>query len=114
MIVEERIYTLQPGKTGEYIKTYEQEGLAIQKPILGRMVGYYFTEIGALNLLIHMWAYEDLAERDARRAVLVADARWQAYITKVQPFLLQQENRILKPAPFFAATLDAIAQVAQR
>jgi len=37
MIVEERIYTLQPGTTAEYLRLYEAEGMAIQVPILGRM-----------------------------------------------------------------------------
>lgn len=78
MIVEERIYTLHPGQAGAYLKAYEAEGMAIQKPILGRMVGYYQTEFGTLNQVIHMWAYEDLAERAERRARLAADARWQA------------------------------------
>src|SRR6185437_2020357 len=34
MIVEERIYTVQPGKAGEYAKLMETEGIAIQEPIL--------------------------------------------------------------------------------
>ncbi len=41
MIVEERIYTLQPGTAGAYLKAYEDEGMAIQKPILERLVGCY-------------------------------------------------------------------------
>ncbi len=100
MIVEERIYTCHPGKAAPYIRHYEQEGLAIQRPILGRMVGYFTTELGPLNQIVHMWAYEDMAERAQRRARLAADPGWQAYILKVQPFVLHQENKILVPAPF--------------
>ena len=33
MIVEERIYTLVPGKTGEYFKNYEEFGLPVQLPL---------------------------------------------------------------------------------
>jgi hypothetical protein len=47
-----------------------------------------------------MWAYEDLADRAARRATLLSDPRWKAYSAKVTPLLLNQENRILVPAPF--------------
>ena len=43
MIVEERIYTLHPGKVPEYMKLYEEEGRAAQEPILGKMVGWYYT-----------------------------------------------------------------------
>ncbi len=45
MIVEERIYSLEVGTATEYLRLYEAEGLAIQRPILGRMVGYFSTEI---------------------------------------------------------------------
>ena len=100
MIVEERIYTALPGKAQEYVRMYTEEGLAIQRPILGNLVGYFTSEIGTLNQIIHMWAYEDLADRAARRATLLADPRWKAYSAKVTPLLLSQENRILVPASF--------------
>ncbi len=100
MVVEERIYTLQPGQAPAYIRLYEAEGMAIQKPILGRMVGYYSTEFGPLNQVIHLWAYESLAEREERRARLLADERWQAYAAKVRPMVINQENKLLNPAPF--------------
>jgi hypothetical protein len=100
MFVEMRTYTLYPGKVGPYLQLYESEGLAIQKPILGRMVGYYSTEIGTLNQIVHMWAYEDLKERAERRAKLQADPRWQEYIKKTGPLLMTQETKILNPAPF--------------
>lgn len=100
MIVEERIYTLQAGQAGAYLKLYEAEGMAIQKPILGRLVGYYSTEFGPLNQVIHLWAYESLEERTERRGRLLADERWQAYVAKVRPMVLTQENKLLVPAPF--------------
>jgi hypothetical protein len=108
MIVEERIYTLKPGKAPEYLRLYEQEGLAIQRPILGNLVGYYSTEIGPLNTVVHMWAYEDLADRTRRRALLTADARWLAYVPKTSPLVEYQENRILNTAPFFEPMLRAM------
>jgi hypothetical protein len=104
MIVEERIYTLQAGQAGAYVAAYEAEGMAIQKPILGRMVGYYTTEFGSLNQVIHQWAYEDLAERTERRARLLADPAWKAYSAKVRPMVLTQENKLLLPAPFLCVT----------
>jgi len=100
MIVEERIYTLHPGTIGEYLKLYEQEGLAIQKPILGNMVGYFHTEAGPLNQIIHMWGYDSFEDRMARRAKLQADPGWKAYVAKIVPFIRTQENKLLIPAPF--------------
>ncbi|MEJ8573148.1 NIPSNAP family protein [Microbaculum marinum] len=100
MIVEERIYTIRIGKLKPYLETYEKYGLPVQTRILPRMVGYFTTEIGPLHTVVHMWAYEDLAERDRRRAELVADPDWQAYLAKAGDFIERQENRILIPTSF--------------
>ena len=70
MIVEQRTYTLFPGKTLEYLRLYESEGMAIQTRILGRLVGYFTTEIGPLNQIIHMWGYDSFEERARRRALV--------------------------------------------
>lgn len=100
MIVEERIYTCHCGKAQQYVQLYDAEGFAIQRPILGHLVGYFTTEIGTLNQLVHLWAYESLEDRATRRARLLADPAWRAYAAKVQPLVLTQENRILVPARF--------------
>lgn len=100
MIVEQRTYTLQIGAAPKYLKVYEAEGLLVQREILGRMVGYFTTDIGPLHQIVHMWAYKDYAERSERRAKLLADPRWQAYVPKIRDFQISQENKILIPAPF--------------
>lgn len=104
MLVEMRTYTTHPGKLGEYLALYEAEGLAVQKRVLGRMVGYYRSEIGALNQVVHLWAYTDLVERAQRRQVLLADPDFKAYVRKMLPLLVSQESRVLTPAPFFTPT----------
>ena len=100
MIIEERIYTCYSGQAKRYVEMYAAEGLAIQRPILGNLVGYFTTEIGPLNQVVHMWAYESMADRAERRSRLLADVAWQTYAAKVQPLLLTQENKILIPASF--------------
>ena len=97
MIVEERIYTIKIGKLKAYLDLYEAEGMPVQTRILPRMVGYFTTEIGPLHTVVHMWAYENLAERDEKRAELMRDPDWQRYISKIAEFIERQENRILIP-----------------
>ena len=100
MIVEERIYTLHPGKVAEMMKLYGEEGLPLQERYLGKFIGYFSTETGNLNQVVFMWGYESLDDRSARRERLAQDPEWQRYLKKVLPLIVTQENRILKPAPF--------------
>jgi hypothetical protein len=100
MIVEERIYTVEIGKAGEYSKLMESEGIAIQEPILGKLFGYFSTEFGPLNQVIHMWAYDSFEERARRRKQLMADKRWLDFLVKLRPLIKGQENKLLVPMPF--------------
>ena len=100
MLVEERTYTCHCGKARQYVKMYEAEGLAIQRPILGNLLGYFISEIGELNQVVHLWAYESLEDRAERRRTLLGNEAWKAYAAKVQPLVIKQEDRILVPAPF--------------
>ena len=101
MIVEQRTYTLHPGQHLKYLDTYEKEGLEIQRPILGNLVGYFFTDIGPLNQIVHMWGYESLDDRFQRRKQLQASPEWQSYAKQMRPLVAKVENKLLVPAPFF-------------
>jgi hypothetical protein len=105
MYVEERTYTLQIGKTAEYFKNYEEYGLPVQLKHLPHLVGYYFTEIGELNQVIHLWAYDSLDQREKCRAAMQGDPGWQTYLTKNRPLMVSQESRVMKCAPFFLERL---------
>ena len=100
MIVEERCYPLKPGTVPLYYKDYDPRGLQIQTRILGRLIGYFHTEIGELNQVVHLWGYESLAERERRRALLAADPEWQEYLKNSPDIVVKMVSRILVPAPF--------------
>jgi hypothetical protein len=100
MIVEERTYTVKPGTVRQYYDDYNPRGLNIQERILGNLIGYFHTEIGELNKIVHLWGYESLAEREKRRAALAADPEWLAYLQQAPDIIVAMESRILVPAPF--------------
>lgn len=107
MIVEMRTYALHPGQQPAFLALMEREGIAIERRILGRMLGFYTCEIGTLNQVVHLWGYESYEERQQRRARLTASAEWCAFVPKVLPMIRDMENKILTPAPFAAVeTLD--------
>lgn len=105
MFIEERMYTLYPGKVDEYFRHYETHGMPAQLRHLPYMLGYYATEVGVQNMVVHMWAYDDLNQRTRCREALFADPDWQSYRPKIHPLMRHMETRIMKAAPFFIERL---------
>jgi hypothetical protein len=100
VIYEMRTYRMKVGTVPAYLRLVEDEGIAVQRSHLGQLVGYFFSDIGPLNEIVHVWAYADLNDREARRAKLAADPRWQDFLPKIQALIEVMDNKILKPAAF--------------
>ncbi len=98
MIIDYRAYTLHSGMVGPFMELFENEGLAPQQRICGNFLGLYRTEVGNINQIIMMFAYEDLNERKRRRDQLYKDPAFAAYLSKVRPMLKDQEVRLLVPS----------------
>lgn len=100
MILDERTYTIEPAHVGTYLKLYVDEGMAIQVSHLGTLVGWFTQDIGTVNDVVHIWQYDDLADRERRRAAMEADPAWQAFRTKAASLVQTMRSRILKPTWF--------------
>ena len=72
----------------------------LQVRILGNMIGYFTSEIGPLNQIVHLWGYDTLDERSRRRRVLAETAEWKAFLAKVLPLIVAMESKILVPTAF--------------
>lgn len=101
MIVDIRTYTLQPGTLGAYLKLYGSEGWPVQNRYLPECLGYYIVEVGVQNRVVHLWKYADIAERAKRRAGMESDPAWTAYRAKSATVMYTQENKIMRPVPFW-------------
>jgi hypothetical protein len=99
MVIDFRAYTLRSGTAQRFMELFEREGLEPQERILGNFMGLYRTEIGNINQIVMMFAYDDAGERERRRAKLYRDPAFQSYLAKVRELLLDQEVRLLVPAP---------------
>lgn len=98
MIHELRTYTLKPGSAPEVAKNAGEVGRAIRGDNFGKLEGYWITEIGALNQVMHLWSYKDLNERARLRAALGKNDRWvNEYIPLIRPHLVRQDIRLLNP-----------------
>ena len=99
-IFELRTYEVIPGKMAEIIELYRSEGWAAVSAHPPKLVGYFTGDIGALNELIHIWKFDDDADRRAFWAALFADEHFLAFAQKVRPLVASQENKLLMAAPW--------------
>lgn len=97
-LVEQRIYTLVPGGTAEYVRVYEECGRAVQERILGNLLGYYTRDVGELNQLIYLWGFDSMEERANRRERLQADPEFKVFRGRIRHLMVRQENSLLVPA----------------
>jgi hypothetical protein len=96
MIYELRTYTVKPGTLGDMVKAASTVSREIRKDEYGKLEGYWSTEIGQLNQVMHMWSYGDYKERAKLRAELSKNPRWTGeYLPLIRPLLLRQDVRLL-------------------
>src|SRR6188472_1853712 len=94
MIYEMRTYDLKPRALPEVIKRF---GEAYEKrKKLSPLAAFWYTEIGPLNQVIHVWPYADLAERTRIRAAAVAGGDWPP---KIGEFIVSMRAEIMQPWP---------------
>jgi hypothetical protein len=102
MIHELRTYTLHPGKLGQYLDHVANLAVPIRGDRFGKLLGYWSTELGTLNQVVHLWEHADFAARTAARAALAKHERWVTeYLPATVPSLLRQETMILIPVDWY-------------
>jgi hypothetical protein len=99
-IYELRTYDLIVGKMADVVALYKAEGYpAIQKHP-ARLIGYFTGDIGALNQLVHLWKFEDDADRRLFWKNLFADPDFMAFAAKLRPMIAHQNNKLMLSAPW--------------
>lgn len=92
MIYEVRTYSLKPRSLPEVLKRF---GEAYPKRAqFSELFAFWYTEIGPLNQIVHVWPYKDLAERTRIRAEAVKAGVWPP---KTQEFITTMQSDIFMP-----------------
>ncbi len=94
MIYEMRTYDLKPRSQPEVLKRFGEAYEARRKH--SPLAACWTTEFGPLNQLIHVWPYQDLAERERIRAEAVAAGGWPP---KLSEFIVSMRAEIMIPWP---------------
>ena len=94
-IYEMRIYTYGSGDVPKVIEAWS--GAIEEREKHSPLVGCWFSDIGALNRFVHMWAYNSFEQRTKVRAETRATGVWPPQSSAVP---LSQENKILLPFDF--------------
>lgn len=94
MIYEIRTYNLRPGAAPEYLKRFGEAYSVREK--YSPLFGMWTTEIGPLNQVVHIWAYESLQHRADTRAAALKDpsGKWPPNTNEL---LVSQESDIIVP-----------------
>jgi len=96
-VYELRTYQLHVGKASEWLGHFKEVLPTRQK--YSPLVGMWTTDIGPLNQIVHLWAYNDLNDRTEARAKVGEDPAWQAFLGKVVSLVHIPHSTILYPAP---------------
>ena len=99
-IYEMRTYTMYVGKLGEAVALYETEGWPALSKYGDKLVGYFTGDVGAMNQLIHIWKFDDEADRRRHWAAVMADAGFMAFAAKLRPLIHDQQNKLMLAAPW--------------
>ncbi len=95
MIYEIRTYNLKPRSIPEFLR---RTGEMIDgRVVYSQLGGFWYSEIGPLNQVVHIWPYEDLNHRASIRAQVVSDRIWPPDNNE---FLIDMNTEIFNPAPF--------------
>ena len=101
-VYELRTYTLYVGKMGEAIQYYSELGWpALEQGGFDRkLVGYFTSDTGTLSQLVHLWKFDDDADRRNHWGTLFKDQAFMAFAAKIRPLIMRQDNQLLLEAPW--------------
>lgn len=97
MIYELRTYTTRAGAVPIILEANEEIGRPVRGDKYGKLEGYWYTDIGPLNQVVHLWSYADMAERERLRTELGAVDTWvKEYVPLIRPLIVKQELRFME------------------
>jgi hypothetical protein len=80
MLYELRKYTLKVGAMATVLELYGNKGYpAFSAEEKARLVGYFTSDTGTLNQIVHLWRFKDDAERRVHWASVFSNAAFMEF-----------------------------------
>ena len=99
MIYEIRTYQVKPGQVREYENRFAEAYPTRAK--YSPLLGYWHTEIGPLNQLVHIWKFKDDGDRRTHWAAVFANKDFvEGFASKFRPLVMSQEVKLMTEAPW--------------
>jgi hypothetical protein len=102
MIYEVRTYRLKPRTLPGFIEAFG-DAYENGRKQLSPLAAFFYTEVGPLNEVMHIWPYESQDERERVRTEAVASGVWPPAISDM---IHQMNSEIFKPFPFMTEFLS--------
>ena len=100
MIIEMRTYILKPATLKKFLNIYNNDIRETHVSILGNQIGFFYTEFGELNKVVHLYGYDSYKDREKRREILSKNKEFISYLDKVKDIILHMKNEVLIPTAF--------------
>ncbi|KAK9495950.1 NIPSNAP-domain-containing protein [Lipomyces doorenjongii] len=97
-IFELRTYDLQPGRLLEW-ETSWQKGIECRRQVM-EPVGAWFTQLGSLNTVHHLWQFADLEHRKLSREKCWELPGWADTVHDTVKLINKMDSKILVALPF--------------
>ena len=106
MIFDMRTYDILMGHVTEYMEAVRDVALPVRERYGVRLAGWYFSDIGVQNQVVHIWAYRDYSHYQEARAAFRNDPQWiNDYAPRVKDLILRQRNQMMQASDFFEERL---------
>ncbi|MEQ6289168.1 NIPSNAP family protein [Vogesella sp. GCM10023246] len=104
-LLDHRIYTIYPRKMGEFVEVFNRLAMPILLETLGHPLGFYVSQVGPQNQLVHLWAYQDMADFERRSRARDSHPDFPAYLAASGHLIVAQETRLIRAVamPLFSA-----------
>lgn len=95
-LVNLRIYTIALRKMPQFLEVFDRLAMPVLIETLGPPIGFYTSTIGALNQVVHLWAYKDMADFEARSRARDAHPDFATYLASSGHLITAQEDRLIR------------------